>query len=158
MSDIFTAINSTKNGTFTRINYVSYPKVRAEFKGYTVEKETETTTRLGCKYSNLSAVKAKGGVVGRPDYAEPIDNTNRIYRNKKNGELYLQLEPIHDNTNTVVKYTVIDMDGKRNEITKDVARQYCVASAFSGGRPDVIRVKVNNIRRINNITVDKIAQ
>lgn len=158
MNDIMTAIGATKSGAFTRINYLSYPKVRAEFRGYTVEKETETTTRLGCKYGNLASVKANGGPSGRPDYAEPIDDTNRIYRNKKSGELYLQLEPIHDNANTRVKYTVIDVNGNRQAITQDMARQYCTPSSFGGHKPDVIRVKVKNIKAINNITLDRIAQ
>lgn len=158
MCDVMTAIGATKSGTFTRINYLSYPKVRAEFRGYTVEKETETTTRFGCKYGNLGAVKTNGGPSGRPDYAEPIDSTNRVYRNKKSGELYLQLEPIKHNANTRTKYTAIDSLGNRKEITADAARQYCTPSSFGGVKPDVIRVKVKNIVSINNVSLDRIVE
>lgn len=145
------SIYAIKKGSFVRVKYMSKPTLTAAAKknGTTVTKVTSVTSRFGCKYSNLANVKANGGVKGKEDYAEPIDKDNIIYRHKKTGQLYLQLEPIKSNGNAEVMYKV---DGVTVSKDKLIEMGIVVPSYWNkpNDSPDVIRVKLDNVISVEN--------
>ena len=134
-----------KKGSFVRVVIQSPAKTLAAAKkaGYDIQKRIELTTRLGCKYSNLSETIANGGVVGKEDYAKRLDDFG-LYANKKDGTLYLQFANIPENGN--VKTTYI-MD---NEVVDKAKVEPYLQKSASRGHTSTMRVKLDNIVSIKN--------
>lgn len=139
-----------KKGSFLRLTIQSPAKTLAAAKkaGYDIQKRTEITTRLGCKYSHLANTIESGGVVGIEDYAKRLDDFG-LFANKKDGTLYLQFANIPQNANVKTKYT---LNGKT--VKKEDVEQYLQKSS-KGGYTSTMRVKLDNIVSITNKKISK---
>lgn len=57
--EVLTQIQRQRKGTFTKVAYVTYPKLKAKYKSEKVEKRTEGIFRFGITYANLKTQKGK---------------------------------------------------------------------------------------------------
>lgn len=134
-----------KKGSFVRVVIQSPAKVLAAAKkaGYDIQKRTELTTRLGCRYSQLAETVANGGVVGINDYAKRVDDFG-LFENKKDGTLYLQFANIPENANLKTTYI---MNG---ETVEKASIEPYLQKSSSRGHTSTMRVKLNNIVSITS--------
>lgn len=152
LKEIHKVLSVYRPGSFVRVTYKSYPTLTAVSKkdGVILEKVTTTTTRFGCKYSNLDSVKSNTNRTQKSDYAETADRS--IYRKKGSDQLYLQLEPLTKNSNSDVSYFL----NHSTRIDEEEARKYIIKSYFNrnDSKPPVIRVKLENVISIHNKEID----
>ena len=149
IEDFYKTIKDYKNGRFVRLSYHvpldDYMK-SAELKaGNHITKSVVKNVRLGCDYHNMAAViEAKENGRGtREMYEEPIIE-DLLYKNKKNGTVYLRVGNVVGNNYAT---TIYFNNGK--PITEDEARIYLRDSYFKDRKgKEVQNIKIENILAI----------
>lgn len=151
---ILDAIKDIKNGTFVRVEYETIPSMTASAKksGVCVSKHTTKVARLGVNYGHIAQVIAKDIIrqtsgVEKQEHENPYvwDLKDIIARNINNGNLYLHITNVPENSHTVSEWFV---DGKQVDVEE--VKQYVVPSYFnrSGELPVVQKININNIIKI----------
>ena len=151
LADLVKEISSIKRGTFVRVEYETIPSLTALAKksGVDIKKHTVKVARIGVSYSNIARVIANRIVGGDTDKVRENpyvwDIQNILARNINNGNLYLHITNVPENSHTISEWFV---DGKRVDVEE--AKQYIVPSYFnkSGELPVVQKININNIIKI----------
>lgn len=140
------AICAKHGGSFARVRIQSFPKLNAASKkaGYTLRKESDSTTRFGVRYNHISGVKLKEH---DPNKANPYEWVvpNRIKRHKENGTYYAVIAPIGKGANTNTTYFLTDPHGNSRIITAEEAKRYTIPSYWNKDKPAVMDVALSNI-------------
>lgn len=150
-------IAKIKNGTFTRIKYVTDVPVNALAKksGVSIKKYVESTVRIGINYTNLASVK------NRPKTQDNVRVNNfvpylgnKISYNTNTNDYYLNVFTT-PNANTKVTYIEARViDGKSIETTlpgnKELLTPWITPSYLkkSDSSIDMYRVKLSNIMKV----------
>lgn len=151
---VLDAIKNVKSGTFIRMEYETAPSTTAAAKksGVRVSKHTTKVARLGVNYNHIAQVIAKDIIhqasgVEKQERENPYvwDLKDIIARNINNGNLYLHITNVPENSHTISEWFV---DGRRVDVEE--AKQYIVPSYFnkSGELPIVQKININNIIKI----------
>lgn len=136
-------------GQFVRISYVTQVPLAARWKnaGYKIICETETTTRTGVFYPNISGVTPSASGSGKDVYEWVVPNY--IKRHKTTGALYAVIAPISKGNNCKKTYRLIE-PGKTamKHLSYEEVLQYTTPSYASrkGNRPPVIQISLENMK------------
>lgn len=153
-------IAKVKNGTFTRIRYVTDVPVNALAKksGVSIKKWVESTVRIGINYANLTSVKNrpktdKNQVKVRVNNFVPYLG-NKISYNTNTNDYYLNVFTT-PNANTKVTYIETRIvDGKTIHTTlpgnKELLNPWVTSSYLkkSDSPMDMYRVKLCNLIKV----------
>ena len=165
---ILNEIINRKNGVMTRVSYRSdYTKklsAQSRKEGYTVEKLTATTARVGCNYNNMKAViKRKAESENPPrEYKNPYEwvVNNKIKVHKEKGTQYLVLGTIPSKQANTKSVYIIKKGATVVDVVEHLSDEYkalFVKSAFPTDkdnkpvRPDVISINLDNVISFNGI-------
>lgn len=165
-SKLMEEIKNVKAGTIVRVEYDSQVPVKAASKknGVEVRKITETSCRIGVKYSNIESVKQRKleeAMLDTPKkaYTNPYEwiIEDRIAYHPEKEKYYLQIASLNEGHNTQSKY-IVCVEGKeiemsKNELLESEYKDHITNSYFnkpSGTAPEVRKIAFENIRKFKD--------
>ena len=141
-----------KKGSFQKLQWERELKLYKKYENQDIKitKFSEGVVRFGIEYDNMKAVQEK-----RENGELPQDNQGLnglewllypyLLKNIKSGKVYVRV----NTTGNKIK-TRYFMNGE--EITKEVAEEYCTASNFSKGQAvEVFNVGIENIVAVGEV-------
>lgn len=149
------ALNSVRNGSFTRIGYATELPVKSIYKkaGVKIIKETESTVRFGVKYKNIGSVKersVKEEKTKKTNNYTPIIENKLLY-NTNTGKYYVCAFPTKKGTNSKSIYNVVVNDVVIiSSAEKDIISHLVIDSYWGKDFRETFRVNAENIKRLGN--------
>lgn len=151
------ALESIRNGAFTRIRYISELPVKSFYKnaGVKVVKETESTVRFGVKYRNITSVKERESTLEnktRTNNYKTIIPDKLLY-NTNTKKYYVCAFPTKKGTHSKSIYKVLVNDVEVFSFSDKVFIEHLIIDSYwNKNFRETFRVNAENVKRIGSFT------